>query len=147
MLIDSIRHAMVRAFGMGTGSHISAGHGHRGKVLRLSDEAARVFAFRWGVILTEPVYSAQQRWQVIVPIVRDARAPTPNDVEVVVRAPSGPAWLAEINPAWTGAVLSCALVCSVSHLDGHVDRIHTATVDDGTLAAVESELRARFALA
>lgn len=148
-LLRSIRQTTSTALGLGTGTHLSMGGGHRGKLLRLSDEGNRVLPFRWGVILTELKYSEQQRWQVVVPIFRSTRKPLPNDVQVSRNGTSGTgtaAWISAINPAWNGVVLSCALVCSVSHLDGHVDRIDPATLDDDTLAALEAELRIRFAL-
>jgi hypothetical protein len=148
-MLRSIRQTTAVALGMGTGTHASAGLGHRGKLLRLSDEGSRVLSFRWGVVLTEPKYSAEERWQVVVPIFRSLRKPMPNDVRVGDQAdgtPSAPEWLAAINPGWRGAVLSCALICSVSHLDGHVERIEEATVGQNTIATLEAELAIRFNL-
>lgn len=148
-LLRSIRNTTAIALGMGTGTHRAAGHGHRGKLLRLTDTGTRLFPFRWGVVLTEPRYSAELRWQVVVPLFRSASKPLPYNVRV--DNPDGPGsrsadWLTAINPTWTEAVLSCALVCSVSHLDGHVDQIDAATVDDATLVAIERELTSRFLL-
>ena len=150
-LLKSIRHTTSTALGIGTGTHRLAGWGHRGKLLRLSDEGNRVLPFRWGVVLTEPKYSEQRRWQVVVPIFGSARKPMPHNVSVLRDGASDAdrdrsAWITAINPGWGGAVLACALVCSVSHLDGHVDRIDPATLDDDTLAALEAELTIRFAL-
>lgn len=148
-LLRSIRQTTSIALGMGTGTHVSAGLGHRGKLLRLSDRGNRVLPFRWGVILTEARYSAEQRWQVVAPVFRSVHKPLPNDVRVGDQAdPESPApkWLSVINPAWGGAVLSGALICSVSHLDGHVDRIDAVTVDGATLTALEAELAIRFNL-
>lgn len=149
-LLKSIRQATSTALGIDTGTHLTAGQGHRGKLLRLSDKGAAVLPFRWGVLLTEARYSLQQRWQIVVPVFRSARKPLPNNVQAGDQSgvdASPPTWLSAINPQWTGAVLSCALVCSVSHLDGQIDRIDPATLDTGTLEAVERELIARFALA
>ena len=148
-VLRSIRQTTSVALGMGTRTHMSAGLGHRGKLLRLSDRGNQVLPFRWGLILTEPKYSAEHRWQVVVPIYRSVHTPLPNDVRIgdqADREPPAPKWLSAINPGWSGAVLSCALVCSVSHLDGHVDRIDPATVDQGTLATLEAELAVRFNL-
>lgn len=148
-LLKSIRQTTATALGLGTGTNLTAGYGHRGKLVRLSDKGIGLLPFRWGVILTEPKYSAELRWQVIIPIFRDASKPLQYDVVIGDPDASGsapPGWLAAINPAWTGAVLSCALVCSISHLDGHVDRIDAATVDDATLVAIERELTKRFSL-
>lgn len=149
-LLKSIRQATSTALGIGTGTHLAAGQGHRGKLLRLSDKGAGVLPFRWGVLLTEARYSLQQRWQIVVPVFRSARKPLPNDVHVGDQSAvdaTPPTWLSAINPRWTGAVLSSALVCSVSHLDGQIDRIDPATLDIGTLHALDSELITRFALA
>jgi hypothetical protein len=148
-LLRSIRQTTSLALGMGTGTHTSTRLGHRGKLLRLSDGGSRILPFRWGVILTEPKYSAEERWQVVVPIFRRVHTPLPNDVRIgdqADREPPAPKWLSAINPAWGGAVLSCALICSVSHLDGHVDRIDAATVDADTLTALEAEFARRFNL-
>lgn len=149
MHLRGIRRTTANALGIGTGTHASAGQGHRGKLLRLSDEGLSVFPFRWGVVLTDHRYSAEQRWQVVVPVFRSARKPMPSDVAVGESEgpPRSLPWISAINPDWKSAVLSCALVCSVSHLDRHVDRIDSATVDDATLAALEAELTFRFALA
>jgi hypothetical protein len=149
-LLRSIRQTTAIALGIGTGTCALAGVGYRGKLLRLSDRGNMVLPFRWGVVLTEPKYSAQERWQVVVPIFRSARKPLQNEVRVGDQdSPETalPQWLSAINPAWKGTVLACALVCSVSHRDGHVDQISAATLDDRTLAALEIELSVRFALA
>lgn len=149
-LLKSIRQATATALGLGTGTHLSAGHGHRGKLVRLSDKGIGLLPFRWGVVLTEPKYSAELRWQVVVPVFRSASKPLPHNVLIGGWGGADPAlapWLAAINPTWVGAVLSCALVCSISHLDGQIDRIDSATVDDATLAALEGELTDRFLLA
>jgi hypothetical protein len=148
-LLRTIRQTTWIALGMRTGTHVSAGLGHRGKLLRLSDRGNRVLPFRWGVILTDPQYSAEQRWQVVVPIFRSVSTPLPNDVRIgdqADRESPAPRWLSAINPGWGGAVLSCALICSVSHLDGHVDRLDAATIDQDMLAAVEAQLAIRFNL-
>lgn len=148
-LLKSIRQTTATALGMGTGTHVAAGHGYRGRLLRLSDSGNKVLPFRWGVILTEHRYSAQQRWQIVVPIFRSARKPLPNDVllgDQCSPATAPPEWVAAINPTWSGAALACSLVCSVSHLDGHVERIDSTTVDGDTLAGLEAALMTRFAL-
>jgi hypothetical protein len=148
-LLRSIRQTTSIALGMGTGTHVSAGLGHRGKLLRLSHGGSEVLPFRWGVILTEPQYSVEQRWQVLVPIFRRVHTPLPSDVRIGDQADGerpAPKWLSAINPEWGGAVLSCGLICSVSHLDDYVDRIDVATVDQDTLAALEAELAIRFNL-
>jgi hypothetical protein len=141
-----LRTAIAQSLGLVPAADAALGElpvsGYRGRLLRLSDAGTRRLAFRWGVILTAARYSMERRWQVVVPIFAPGRALAPHDVQLGSKSP----WLAAINPAWTDAILSCTLVCSVSHLDGQVDTILTESVDDPTLQATEQMLRARFGL-
>lgn len=93
--------------------------------------------------MTGESYSAEERWQVVAPVFRDNRIPLAHDV-VVAEANE---WISAINPAWTGACVAGTLVCSVSHMDGHVATILDTRVDAATLTQLEGRLRARFGLA
>jgi hypothetical protein len=117
--------------------------GHRGKLLRTSDATRGTLGFRWGIVLTGDPYSGEERWQVVAPVFRDNRVPLDHDVVVAETKE----WVSAINPAWTGACVSGTLVCSVSHMDGHVATILDTRVDPATLSQLEGRLRARFGLA
>lgn len=117
--------------------------GHRGKLLRTSDATLGTLGFRWGIVLSGARYSAEERWQVVAPVFRDNRIPQDHDVSVA----EAKNWIYAINPAWTGACVAGTLVCSVSHMDGHVDTILDTRVDPATLSQLEGRLRARFGLA
>lgn len=116
--------------------------GNRGKLLRTSDATYGALGFRWGIVLTGNRYSAEERWQVVAPVFRDNRIPLDHDVVVA----DAKEWISAINPAWKGACVAGTLVCSVSHMDGHVEAILDKWVDPATLSELESRLRARFGL-
>jgi hypothetical protein len=139
-LTRMLRETLATCIGIGDDKGF-AGPGYRGKLLRTSDETRAALGFRWGIIMTEPRYSGQQRWQVVVPVFRDNRVPLAHDV-VIEQKP----WVTAINPAWQGACAACTLVCSVSHMDGQVDQITSARIDSATMSEVENRLRLRFSL-
>jgi hypothetical protein len=81
--------------------------GHRGKLLRTSDATLATLGFRWGIVLTGDQYSAEERWQVVAPVVRDNRVPLAHDVVVTEAKRSIPHGREHVSPArWSVACLT-----------------------------------------
>lgn len=113
----------------------------RGRVVEFSDGFARELECRFGLIVTDPVYSSARRYQVIIPIL------DPEEFEAGERdlVAMGQPWMKSIDPALESVWLAVDLVQSVFH-PFEIARWTGATVDEQTLAELDRHLLALFSL-
>lgn len=142
-----IRTAMKSALGFGTGSSETAVHplgAIRGRVYRLGDGLARSLMTSLGVILTQPGYSAEFRYQVLVPLylaVHTKLGVNPNDDRVISLPPDD--WLNNIGAKGQGALLLPQMVQTVwQKADGDLGQPTQEYVPASVLTQTEQRLSA-----
>jgi len=154
-----VRAALSEALGIGTGvGDGREGGSLRGFVVRLADDIAADFEFRYGIVVTGHRYSAVRRLQIVVPLVdaadflspgesRDDFRPLPGDVLPT----ASPTWTQQLPARWLAPVIDTARLVSFSHrwtasprpetwLDPQIDLVYPVPVDIETLGAVERAL-------
>ncbi|HEX8244077.1 MAG TPA: hypothetical protein VF541_11290 [Longimicrobium sp.] len=128
--------------GMGTVARADAAAGSwRGKVVELSATRRALTGYARAVVLTDPEYSAQNRYQIIVPL-EDPREfeAAPGDLEI-----QGGEWIRMIDPHLPGVLLAVADVQSVFH-PVDIAGWNGAVVDDASMDLLERALVRLFAL-
>ena len=153
--VRSVRRAVLTALGMGKGLAAPGARSVRGRLVRVRDPRA---GSRYGCVLTDHAYSSTRRYQTIVPI-----------MDRVVNGPEGPEIL-ELMPwdvapprhSWWDAlpfkspILDTAWMNSLSErwqrgsdrrwwLDPQIE-VLSASIDDATLAAVETKIVERLSM-
>lgn len=142
--LDGLRQTLRVALGIGTGScltHTAPRGSCRGRIVVLSAALAAEINAAAAVVLTEPRYSAQRNYQIILPVFT-AAARNPGEHDLVV---SGREW-AQAHPDRGHRVL---LAIPATHSVWHADDIARETehvVDDDTLAAIDRRLCDYFSL-
>jgi hypothetical protein len=142
--LDALRAALRAALGIGRGSCLADGApmgSCRGRVVTLSaDMSANVHA-SFAVVLTEPGYSAERKYQIILPIfAASGRRADLYDL-LVSRRP----WLPGISSPEDGVLLPVPITQSVWHeedIAGETEHV----VDDETLAEIDRRLCGYFSL-
>jgi hypothetical protein len=143
-LLAELRSALRTALGIGQGSCLGAGSpagSLRGRIVVLSTALSHDIRTAFAVVLTEPRYSAQRSYQIILPIYSLSVEKT-GEHHVVV---SSAEWLRDV-PAWKeGIVLPIPTTNSVWHaydIKGETEHV----VDDGTLDQIDRALCGFFSL-
>ena len=138
-----IRRTLHRALGIGTGTRrdgMAAGS-LRGCLVKLAPEAAADMGTHTALLITEPRYSLQRRFQLVVPLL-DPDEYEQNAWDVVVeRKP----WLTAVEEETHRVLVAVPMVQAVFH-SVELARIVPAVVDDATIAAVDRALLAFFGL-
>jgi hypothetical protein len=153
--VRSVRQAVLTALGVGKGLAATGARSVRGRLVRVRDPRA---GSRYGCVLTDHAYSSTRRYQIIVPI-----------IDRVVDGPEGPELLELMpwdvapprHPWWDALpfespILDTAWLNSLSErwqrgrdsrwwLDPQIE-VLGASIDDATLAAVETRIVERLTL-
>lgn len=143
--LSVLRSALRTALGIGQGScrsHPMYAGSRRGRIVVLTGPVARLLHTRFAIVLTEPRYSAEKRYQLVVPLLRATEAePDENHLRVF-----SPVWGKVWNQPAESALLPIALTLSVWHPD-HVARETEHVVDEETLREIDRRLCDYFSLA
>jgi hypothetical protein len=138
-------YALLRvALGIGTGTGRLAPSNQlswRGRVVRLGSRLRSEVGFTFAVVLTEHRYSANRRYQIVVPL-ESPGILDPVDTDLVV---IGRNWLRVLDMEATGAILAVAEVQSVFHRDD-IEGWTGALIDSVTLDALEKALQDLFGM-
>jgi len=145
-LIDDLYHIRDRlrdAFGLGSGTYSGNGRARtsaRGTVAKLNEALAKAIETRFALVVTEPGYARQLRYQIIAPIYSTARVePAHGDIVVPADAPIS-------QHLKMGELLIDAIgVFSVDHLS-EIHGIIVPGVDERTMELVDQSLRLNFGL-
>lgn len=135
--MPQLRRALREALGVGrTGSSPPIrDSGWRGRVARLAARRSEAIGFRHGIVVTEPLYSRCERYQIIVPIGSvDELTPEPGDLIV-----TNGDWLRSISPGGTEVLVAIADVQSVFH-SADIDSWTGAVVDEATMKRIDAAL-------
>jgi hypothetical protein len=145
-LIDEmpeLRRRLQHAPGLGTGIAGQPGTegSWRGRVIEFARNRREKIGFERGVVLTEHLYSARKRYQIVVPIddLHGFEA-EPEDVEI-----PGADWFRHFDPSSPGVLVAIADVQSVFH-PADIARWAGVVVDEPTVARMETALARLFAL-
>ncbi|HYH82732.1 MAG TPA: hypothetical protein VEX86_23265 [Longimicrobium sp.] len=139
-----LRRGLRRAFGIGTGTCLDPGAprgSRRGRIVRLSEAIAADFRTAFAVLITEHVYSCEDRYQLLIPILRgDALRSTSGGLLV-----ENQSWLSVFAKPTHSAVFPAHLVQSAwytADIAGETSHV----IDQSSLQRIESELCAHFEL-
>ena len=144
--MPAIRDALYWSLGISWGCTGQAGHpagSWRGRIVRLTPEAARIAGTGFALVVTDPPYSKAKLYQVVVPIVdgtgRQASGP--------VVAVTGEPWISDLFPHASSALLIVPATVSVRHSGNkHIAAAHGATITAAHMGAVDASLCAFFGL-
>lgn len=143
-LVDELAELRVllrKALGIGTGTSMTARSSWRGRIVRFSEAIRREMDCSYGLVITEPVYSSRQRYQLVVPVL-DMREFDSAGMDVVVE---GKEWL----PLVFGDAQAVAFAVEMIQTVFHPTEIgvHPPTVVDGdTVSRIEARLLEMFDL-
>lgn len=140
-----LRKALRTALGIGTGSCLvldAAAGSIRGRLVVLSAALAQDIGASVALVLTEPQYSAERHYQIILPVFATSTQPAANHDLLV----SGRDWLRAIPAAADAVLLAIPATHSVWHPDD-IARETEYVVDDDTLAKIDRKLCDYFSLA
>jgi hypothetical protein len=146
MLVDEmqrVRETLRVALGLGTGTlkgTLLAAGSLRGRVVQFSASLVAETDAEYGIIITEPRYSLQQRYQHVIPIL-DAGKFEAGDGDVVATKTQ---WLAEMG-RFDNAILAVPMIFSVWY-PTEISRTMPVVVDDPTIAAIDDALLELFGL-
>jgi hypothetical protein len=142
--LRELRAALRGALGVGRGSCLgpdAPAGSCRGRVVNLNAAFARRLRAAFAVVLTEPGYSAERNYQIILPIFTTRlREGSSHDLLVSARD-----WLGFLPVNGDRVVLPIPLTHSVWH-DTHIARETEHVLDDDSLAEIDRRLCDYFAL-
>lgn len=140
-----IRHALQRALGLDTGTGRGTGTARgslRGQVVRLSSDLEREIGSGFALVVTDPVYSLESRYQNVVPILSsDEYEPGADDVIIGDQTTS---WLAQADPHLAHSFLWTASTFAVWQKDEITAWSRDLTMDEATMADLDLALRVYF---
>lgn len=142
--LPAFRAALRKALGIGRKSCLDAmalPGSRRGRIVVLTSPAARQLGSAVAVILTEPEYSREKRYQIIVPMLRGLRAQSEQHTVVVPER----SWFSAFRQPAENALIPVSLALSVWHAQA-IARETAYVVDDETLAEIDQRLCDYFAL-
>jgi hypothetical protein len=150
-LIDDMpaaRQALVKALGLRTGTASGTGHArgsNRGRIVEISPSEAERKYTPYGIVVTHPAYSKQQRYMTVVPLFLNVPRPQPLDI-IIDDEP----WLAELEGA-TRALAAAEEVYSpfwggVPEKQEVIGLHPRAVVDEATMTVIEDRLIDYFEL-
>jgi hypothetical protein len=142
--LEELRAALRLALGIGLGSCRTAGAPSgslRGRIVVLRPETARAIGASFALVLTEPQYSIQANYQIILPIFADPPL-GPGAYDLVL---SRGEWSGFLAVAATRIVLPVPTTLSVWHRQ-HIQRETEYVLDEESLAEIDRHLCAYFSL-
>lgn len=163
--LPAIRKLLKSALGIGSGvGPGGAGRSIRGHLVRMSAEIAEMYAFGFGVVLTQHEYSAARRLQALVPVMdmgaflRAGEAITDFErVETdVIPAPTAE-WIRQLPPGWRFPFIDTVRLASFTErwqnsrrpetwLDRQIAEVYPLPLDAASLDLIESALVNRLQL-
>lgn len=158
--MEGVRRAVANALGM-TRQPVHPGS-VRGRIAQVTGTLQKDTGFAFGVVLTNHTYSAERRFQAIVPIIdlqlllRDGETPAdfvPDETDVL---PGNRPWCAKLPKSWTEPLIDTARLVTLTEawkqgrnknawLPKQIT-ILDQSVDDETLREIESVLAGRLGL-
>lgn len=136
-----LRASLRKALGIGAGTAATAAVTCRGRVVRLAQSVRREIECSHALIVTEPFYSSQRRYQVVVPLL-DTSEFESTDTDVVVE---GKDWLSLVSGDSAPVAFAVDLIQTVFH-PTEIEGETVAVVDGNTVAQVEQRLLQLFDL-
>lgn len=138
-----IRRALHRALGIGTGTRRggSAAGSLRGCLVKLAPGVAGEVGAHTALLITEPSYSLERRYQLVLPLFDPDEYETDDGDVVVAEKP----WIAAVEEGMRRVLVAIPLVQTAFH-PTEVAHLVPAVVDDATIAAVDRALLAFFGL-
>jgi hypothetical protein len=143
--LGELRVALRAALGIGRGSCLNENAPaatHRGRIVALKPALTADVSASFGVVLTEPRYSAERKYQIILPIVT-AFGRTAGRYDLLV---SARAWFRVFSSPIDGVLLPIPIIQSIWH-DDDVAQETEYVVDDETLREIDRRLCDYFSLA
>jgi hypothetical protein len=137
---DRLREALGLRTGTGAESGEAAGS-QRGQVVTLEAELARELDTPYAVVVTEPRYSLQERFQLVIPVY-DAAEFEPLDDDVVIENEE---WIRRLGITASSILLAVSYLQSVFQPD-HVVGLTGVLLDARTMNETDELLRIRFGL-
>jgi hypothetical protein len=142
--LPAFRAAVRAALGVGREScrdPASPPGSRRGRIVVLTPPAARELGSAFALIVTEPEYSREKRYQIIVPILPGPRGqPEQYDVRVMKAE-----WFTVLQRPVESALFPVTLTLSIWHVQA-IARETEYVVDDETLAEIDRRLCDYFSL-
>lgn len=141
--LPQIRLQLHRALGIKTGTCAGSGSASgslRGQLVQLAGAFVAEAGIEFGVIMSEPEYSMQERYQIIIPIL-DAEEYEEDEMDVVVE---GHDWLSRTNGI-ERALLPVPYIQSVFH-PTEIRREVGAVIDEATMRELDTYLLQLFGL-
>ncbi|HEX2201921.1 MAG TPA: hypothetical protein VHG91_01420 [Longimicrobium sp.] len=138
-----IRRALHRALGIGTRTRRGgpAAGSLRGCLVELAPPVADEIGTRAALLVTEPGYSLQRRYQLVLPLLDpDEYEPSPGDVLVEEKP-----WISAVEEDMRRVLVAVPMIQAAFH-PTDLARVVPAVVDDATIAAVDRALLALFGL-
>ena len=139
----AVRGKFADALGLGTGTGAGSGFARgsmRGQVVTLQDTLAEVLETEYAVVVTEPLYCREHRYQSVVPIYPGAKFEAlPDDVF------ADAAWVERVEPGYGPGVLAVEWVQSV-YQPTRFKRLTGVVVDDQTIQLIDAALKLHFDL-
>jgi hypothetical protein len=141
--LPELRVALRTALGVGRGSCLGSeapAGSCRGRIVALSTAFSRAIRAAFAVVLTEPRYSAERNYQIIVPVFTTFARQGDRDLAVYARD-----WLNALPALVDHVLLPVPLTQSVWH-NTHIARETEHVVDDETLGEIDRRLCDYFSL-
>jgi hypothetical protein len=142
--LDELRSALRAALGIGRGSCLADGAPRgscRGRVVALSTDMGAGIGASSAIVLTEPGYSAERKYQIILPIfTASGRKADLYDLLVFRRR-----WLRVVSSPGNGVLLPIPITQSIWH-EADIARETEHVVDDETLREIDRRLCDYFSL-
>ncbi|MDX2206752.1 MAG: hypothetical protein SFU57_03845 [Gemmatimonadales bacterium] len=139
-----IRTALRKALGLGTGTAVSGGQAsgsHRGHFVVLSNELSTELGASLAVIMTEPIYSIQERFQIVIPVLSGAEYEY-GELDVPILEGTAQ-WLAQVDKKYENAFFWTEAVFSLFH-HREIRQYSKLPLDEGTLRDLERALEIFF---
>lgn len=144
--VPDLRKKLRRSLGVGKGCAGEAKHeprSWRGRIVQLSQFVENTLGSDLGVLVTEPRYSAEQRYQVVVPII-DGTGVT-EVVSPALRITSPP-WVNLLGDEVTDAILLVPSTVSVRHTNEYIVSDTGSVLNRAHMDAIDEHLCIWFGL-
>jgi hypothetical protein len=142
--LDELRVALRGALGIGRGSCLATGaptRSCRGRIVILSADMSADVGASYAIVLTEPRYSAERKYQIILPIFT-ASGRKADLFDLLV---SGHHWFSGVSSSGDGVLLPIPITQSIWHADD-IARETEHVVDEETLREIDRRLCDYFSL-
>lgn len=146
-LVDELAELRVllrKALGISAGTSVTsttARSSWRGRIVRFSEALSREMDCSHGLVITEPGYSSQQRYQLVVPVL-DLREFDSTGMDVVVEEKE---WLPLVFGGAQEVAFAVEMIQTVFH-PTEIEAHATTVVDGDTVSRIEARLLEMFDL-